>query len=825
MSLETRATAEAFAPNKENFIKALLDSVSIILGGRNLDADEAVRIGLVDEIADGHDSALQVAARLAMEYVTTGAGVLAQRFAERKAELAAWESPLTFISEEELLGHPEVVRLLNQARTAGREKAVRRAIECVVHGLRHGYSKGLKFEARTFAEAIADVEGGQTGIQAFLDKKSAPLPPRPVVCAGTPEEKALLAAGDLLPMYTPFFPGLTPIPKFQYAQAVVKSPETGAAIHGDPAQVEREIIVPVVPPGPADVLLYMLVSEVNYNDIWALTGIPISVFDDHDQDFHITGSGGLALVAAIGSEVKREGRIQVGDLVSVYSGQSDLYSPMAGLDPMYADFSIQGYQGPNGSHQQFMLAQPPQIHAKIEDLTLEAAGSYILNLGTIYRALFTTLDIEPGKTLFVEGAATGTGLEALKTASRSGVQVTGLVSNEERAAFIRKQGAVGVINRKAAGFSELFTKAPDDPAQWDAWERAGEPLLAAYRAQNGGRLADYAVSHAGELSFPRSFQFLERGGTLTFFGASSGYHFTFMGKSGAASPADMLRRAGLRGGQAVVAFYGAQGDGSDIIDEFGIEIIEAIREAGGRVVVVARTDGQKEFVSSLGFGDLVRGVVSIEDIKRRYGKEFVWPEAMPAFPDPKTDTEAFKEAVRLFTDLTFKPLATTVGGFLRTPDNPRGYPDLIFERAGQDTLGVSTTLVKPYTGRVVYSEDMAGRRYSFYAPQVWMRQRRVYMPTANIFGTHLNNAFEVVAMNDQIGAGLLEVTPPVTVEWNELAEAHQAMWENRHVGATYVVNHALPRLGLKTRQELFEAWAAEMAGEAAADDDAAQIFQ
>ncbi len=41
-----------------------------------------------------------------------------------------------------------------------------------------------------------------------------------------------------------------------------------------------------------------------------------------------------------------------------------------------------------------------------------------------------------------------------------------------------------------------------------------------------------------------------------------------------------------------------------------------------------------------------------------------------------------------------------------------------------------------------------------------------------------------------------------------LPQAHQAMWENRHQGATYVCNHALPALGLRSRRELFEAWAA-----------------
>ena len=63
-----------------------------------------------------------------------------------------------------------------------------------------------------------------------------------------------------------------------------------------------------------------------------------------------------------------------------------------------------------------------------------------------------------------------------------------------------------------------------------AWEQAGEALLAEYRAINGGKLADYAVSHAGETAFPRSFQLLGPGGVLAFYGASSGYHLSFMGK-------------------------------------------------------------------------------------------------------------------------------------------------------------------------------------------------------------------------------------------------------------------------------------------------------
>jgi acrylyl-CoA reductase (NADPH)/3-hydroxypropionyl-CoA dehydratase/3-hydroxypropionyl-CoA synthetase len=120
-------------------------------------------------------------------------------------------------------------------------------------------------------------------------------------------------------------------------------------------------------------------------------------------------------------------------------------------------------------------------------------------------------------------------------------------------------------------------------------------------------------------------------------------------------------------------------------------------------------------------------------------------------------------------------------------------------------------LVKPGTGRVVYAGEMGGRRYSFYAPQVWMRQRRILMPSAEIIGSHLSNAADVARLNRMIDAGMVGVDAPYLGAWSELPEIHQAMWENRlpeHTGgaAKAVVNHALPQPGLKTRNDLFAAW-------------------
>ena len=789
----------------------LRDALDMILGGRNVSGREALALGFVDELPAPAEDVLSSAHARVREFLAArGDSVLGRALKERHESLAAWNRP-SALALEAALADPHLQTIHAQLDWAGRGGARDRALQAIRTGWTKGLEAGLATEAELFAQAIVDPAGGKTGIRQFMDKKSPALPIRRggvrIVSELGDWVEQQLAAGTLLPRGAPFFPGVTPLPQWQFGFGVPRDPATGEPRFGEPSESEVELIVPVEPPEPNEALVYVLASEVNFNDIWALTGIPVSPFDNHEEDVQVTGSGGVALVAALGSEARREGRLKVGDLVAVYSGQTDLLSPLAARDPMYVGFSIQGYETRSGSHAQFLITQSPQLHPLPPDLTLEQAGSYILNLGTIVRALFTTLKIAPGRAMFVEGAATGTGLEALKSASKSGCAVTGGVSSAARAEYVKTQGAIGALDRTDARFKGLYTPVPEDnPAGWAA---AGEPLLDEFRRQNGGRLADYAVSHAGETAFPRSFQLLAEGGTLAFYGASSGYHLTFVGKPGTVAPEAMLQRAGARPGEAVLLYYGVnEGSGDALLDATGLEMIEAVRAVGAHAVVATRTDAQREFVQSLGFEDAVAGVISIEDIQRRNGANFDWPATMPRLADAKRDIDTFRAGVRDFQDRTLKPFGNAVGTLLKSPDNPRGAPDLILERAGHDALGVSTSLVKPFTGRVVYAEDMGDRRYAFYAPQVWTRQRRILMPTAAILGTHLCNAYEVTRMNDMIAAGLLEVTEPTVVPWHDLPAAHQAMWDNKHQGANYVVNHALPAPGLRGRDALFEAWAA-----------------
>jgi acrylyl-CoA reductase (NADPH) / 3-hydroxypropionyl-CoA dehydratase / 3-hydroxypropionyl-CoA synthetase len=785
--------------------EGLQDAITLITNGRPITAEEALEMGVVDEVAT-EKTARTRAAKLAREYIRTGEGPLADVHSERRDAVVSWRESGTF--DTSILESDDVRRNRRQCENTsdGRTNAFERAVEAIRTGFEAGIDAGYETEADGFAEAVIDPADGKTGIEKFLNGRPEPLPIRPRDVPDSEEAERLLESGDLLPVGAPFYPGVDDIPAYQFGWAAVKDADTGTPAHGDPENAEVEGIYAVEEPGPNEVLLYVLASEVNFNDIWAITGIPVSQFENHDQDYHITGSGGVALVVEMGEAVRTEGRVGVGDLVATYSGQSELLSPRMGLDPMYAGFSIQGYEEPNGSHQQFMLAQGPQVHPIPVDATLEEAGSYMLALGTVYRALFTTLEIEPDTTMFVEGASTGTGWESARTATRNGVAVTGLCSTDERAKRIESLGSsVYAINRKADSFSDIWGPIPADSDAWQEWKEAGRPFVRNFRDHHDGRGAEYVVSHAGEQSFPRSFQLLNEGGKLTFWGASTGYHLTFLGKSGTSTPDEMFDRVDLRANDGVLVYYGTDTCPEDIVDETGLLAIEAARNRDARIVVVTYTDEQREFVESLGYGDAVVGSVSIEGLERR-DDDFEWPYTMPALPHPQQEPEAFKRTVQEYTDTAFKPIGKEIGQYLRNRNNPRGNPDVVFERAHHDTLGVSTMLVRPHTGCVVYSENLNDKRYSFYAPQVWMRQRTVHMPTAEILGTHLSNAYEVEQMNAAIDSGSLELTEPELVDWDDLPSVHQLMWDNEHDTETYVANHALPLQGLHSKTELYQAW-------------------
>src|SRR5438445_13885526 len=217
--------------------------------------------------------------------------------------------------------------------------------------------------------------------------------------------------------------------------------------------------------------------------------------------------------------------------------------------------------------------------------------------------------------------------------------------------------------------------------------------------------------------------------------------------------------------------------------------------------MVSRVVASTRTVANAGHLAGVRGRPCAGSLESLGGvRGFVWPDAMP---DYDTDPEAY----RRYQDATLKPFGLAVGRLLATADNPRGYPDVVVERAGQDTLGTSTFLARPFTGAVVYVEPSEGRRFSFYAPNVWMHGKRVLFPTVSVLGSHLSHAHQAEACARPVDAGVLAVHSPAIHPWDHLADANQALHENRHAGTLTVRVGATEALdAARTARQVYEAW-------------------
>jgi enoyl-CoA hydratase/carnithine racemase/NADPH:quinone reductase-like Zn-dependent oxidoreductase len=605
------------------------------------------------------------------------------------------------------------------------------------------------------------------------------------------DDPSLTADEGTLPIGAPFRPGLDPLPARQHVWAVLKD-GWGRPFHADPAQALQTSTAPVPAVGPNDALGYVLYAGLTYNTIFAARGVPISVFDLHDRDFHVPGSGAVVVVAAVGSEVAREGRLKIGELRVLYPGVSNLLSPRAGEDPMHADFKIQGYETADGSFAQFVRCQAPQLLAHSERLTLAEGSSFMLDLETVYKALYDVAQVQYDERVFVEGAAGGTGLYAVACAALRGARVTGLVSTDAKGKLVLGRGAAAFVNRMDPALAGVFTPVPPGRSARGAWVAAGRRLLDVVREKNSGALIDVVVSSVGRDLVARMVELLAPGGRYVFYGATSGYTMTFLGKLGSARAGEMYRRAGLRPHAGVLVYYGLAGG---LEDQVGTDAISAAVHAGARVVAVTRDDAQAAHVK----GALrAHGVLSLEALAGSPG--FRWPETMP---DYDTDPDGYRH----YQEHTLKPFGQAVGRLLATPDNPRGNPDVVVERAAQDTLGVSTFLARPFTGVVLYLESTADDRLSFYAPNVWMHGKRILFPSFSILGSHLSNAHQAEDVVRLIDGGALTVHAPSVHPWTELAGAHQAMHENRHAGTLTVRVGATAALDrARSARSLYEAW-------------------
>jgi crotonyl-CoA carboxylase/reductase len=103
-----------------------------------------------------------------------------------------------------------------------------------------------------------------------------------------------------------------------------------------------------------------------------------------------------------------------------------------------------------------------------------------------------------------------------------------------------------------------------------------------------------------------------------------------------------------------------------------------------------------------------------------------------------------------------------------------GPPDIVFEHVGQATFPTSVFTVKPF-GKVVICGATSGFNLDFDVRYLWMRQKQ-------IIGSHFANAYEATRANELIEQGLIRPVLWRTMGFEQVAEAHQLMRENKHLG-------------------------------------------
>jgi crotonyl-CoA carboxylase/reductase len=101
-------------------------------------------------------------------------------------------------------------------------------------------------------------------------------------------------------------------------------------------------------------------------------------------------------------------------------------------------------------------------------------------------------------------------------------------------------------------------------------------------------------------------------------------------------------------------------------------------------------------------------------------------------------------------------------------------PDIVFEHVGQATFPTSVFTVKPF-GKVVICAGTTGYNLDFDVRYLWMRQKE-------ILGSHFANAYECMKANELIEQSKIRPVLWRTMPFEGVAEAHQLMRDNQHLG-------------------------------------------
>jgi crotonyl-CoA carboxylase/reductase len=292
---------------------------------------------------------------------------------------------------------------------------------------------------------------------------------------------------------------------------------------GEPRDAFRIEEMDIPEPGAMEVIVKVMAAGVNYNNVWAALGEPVSVFRYHPEDHHIGGSDASGVVWKVGPGVTRW---QPGDEVVIHCNQASYEDPeVHGLDPMAAPSQkIWGYETTWGSFAEYCKVQAQQLLPKPAALTWEEAASYGLTYFTAYRMLLRQADLKAGHRVLVWGAAGGLGVFALQLCRLAGAEAVGVVSSAEKGRLCLELGACDHIDRNE--FEGMMRRGGETPDEERARFRESRRFCALVE-QKLGAAPDIVFEHVGRATFPTSVLAVRPFGKVVICAGTTGYNLDF----------------------------------------------------------------------------------------------------------------------------------------------------------------------------------------------------------------------------------------------------------------------------------------------------------
>ena len=293
---------------------------------------------------------------------------------------------------------------------------------------------------------------------------------------------------------------------------------------GEPVDAMQLEEIEVPEPNAFEVIVRVMAAGVNFNNVWAALGEPVSVFRYHpNEDHHIGGSDASGVVWKVGDGITRW---RPGDEVVIHCNQASYEDPeVHGFDPLAAPSQqIWGYETSWGSFAQFCKVQAQQLLPKPKHLAWEEAAAYGLTYFTAYRMLIDRSGLQAGHRVLIWGAAGGLGVFATQLCRLTGADAVGVVSSEDKGRLIEQLGAIGHINR--VDFAGMMRRGGETADQEMERFRESRRFCKAVEERLGGP-PDIVFEHVGKATFPTSVLVVKPFGKVVICGATSGYQLDF----------------------------------------------------------------------------------------------------------------------------------------------------------------------------------------------------------------------------------------------------------------------------------------------------------